>query len=155
MSKRRQIAFWTGLASGILGFLALAYVSFGPTGRYESGGQQCTSGSSGPVCTQLPTERGTTTTSFEPGSVVPYILLSLLAFVLLNIITSTLLYYYARRLFWKLALYVSTGMLFLLALLSGASIGLLFLPSALLALCASVAAGNDKSTNIQPARNNL
>jgi|SRR5579885_1445797 hypothetical protein len=154
MSKRRRVVFWTGLAAGILGFLTLAYVLFGPTGRYGSSGEQCTSSPGGGiVCTRLPTESGTTTISFEPSSVAPYILLSLLAFTLLNIITSTLLYYFSRKFFWRLALRISTGLLFILAYLSGASIGLSFFPSVLLALCASIAAGSDEPTNIHLARN--
>jgi hypothetical protein len=148
---------WIGLAAGILGFFTLAYVLFGPTGRYGSSGEQCTSSPGGGiVCTRLPTESGTTTMSFEPGSVAPYILLSLLAFILLSIIASTLLYSCSRNSLWKLVLRVSTGLLFILAFLSGASIGLCFLPSALVALCASIAAGSDAPANTQSTtRNNL
>lgn len=153
MRRRTKILFWTGLAAGIVGFLALGYVLFGPTGSYQSSGEQCASTSSGPVCTQLPTESGTTTTQFEPGSAVPFIYLGLLAGILVSILATMLLSLHSRSRFWKLALPVATGILFILAVLGSASIGLFFLPSVLLALCASIAAGNYEPLTNQPPRN--
>jgi len=140
---RRRIELGSGLLAGVLGVVGLAYAVLGATGSFQSGMSQVSS--DGTIIRT--TTAGTTTLaehSFSP------ITIAFVGIALLCVVgTVTGAYLHSR---WEdragfVVLWTCTALLLVGSLVSGFSIGLFLLPSAVLALVAAVAGSRTRDSN--------
>ncbi len=139
----RWLELGSGLASGILGLLIVAFVLVGPF--YQTATASCSGSQAGNLCSA--TQTGTATFAQVNHGYPPLALLyfGVLAAVLLSLMVSTILHWRTGDNHWRRGLQISTGLLVIVALLEF-DLWVLVAPSLLLALVAAIAASRYESS---------
>ncbi len=145
---QRRSELWSGLLATVLGIVGLAYAVLGGTGSFQSDTSQV---STDGTVTRT-TIAGTTSLAEHGVSPVTVLFVGIVLFCLAG--TATGAYLHSR---WEdrvgfVVLWICAALLVVGSLLSGFSIGLFLLPSALLALFAAMVGSRKHDTNDQGIR---
>jgi hypothetical protein len=150
MNMVRVVERLSGLASGIVGLLTLAFLLFGPTSHYTKSVTTCTSVPNGVSCTSTGLDHVTTGAIRIDLFPLSIFLLSVVALLFVVLAVSATLHSRSSNTLWQACLWAATGLLVILVLLTLHTLSLALAPALVLAVVASGAAWITARQQMEP-----